>query len=285
MKIAIIRNRFNFINELIKILGDQSSCYGEFLRIYFENEFHDEFNDTNMLNFYFINKKQGFFAEENINEFSNLLHFFQINNKIGEYKIISVICTGDSRQYGYEEKIPFYRLVLQREYDFIVVNILCWKPKFLGEISINCIEYNNKGFYSGENKFDLKEIKENIKNKEIYFSKDLEVIQKLAFPDKSIPRNRKIKFLSLIYNNILRKLSFIPLGYKLRGKLPFITTENIEECPITSQEAPYINLKLECSHKISIYAYRGILFSKNQNTEAIRCPYCRSNLKIKFLNL
>jgi hypothetical protein len=156
----------------------------------------------------------------------------------------------------------------------------------LGEFSVDCIEYNDKGFYSGDDKYVINDLLEQYRTRTTYFNKNLSFIQGLAFPIIPIPRNRKIKFLSLIYNNIIKKIiPFIDeniLNYSIKGCYPLLSNEKFEDCPITAIEPPYINLMLECNHKLSIEAYKGIIFSKYDNSESIRCPYCRNDLKLKF---
>lgn len=281
----ILKKRFELVNDIIEILGEHSSCYGEFLKNFYEQHFRKEFDDLHFINFYFINKKQGFFEENLIPKFNDLVEDFKISKNIGSYKIINVMCTSDSRQYGYEEKIPFYRITLNSKDDFVCLNILCWKPKFLGDVSIHCLEYTKNGFKSGDNKFSLEFIINQIKNKEMTYNKDLSVLQNLAFPLIAIPRTRKIKFLSLIFNNIEKKMSYLPIDYKIKGVVPVIKKELFEDCPITSFSPPFLNILLECKHIISLEAYKGIIFSKYENSEAIRCPYCRGDLKIKFAKI
>jgi hypothetical protein len=277
--------RFEVIDKIIEILGEHSACYGEFLRNFYEFKFKRKFDDLHVLKFYYINKKQGFFDEKLVSKFNDFITDFKIGSCLRNYKIVNVMCTKDSRHFGFEEKIPYYRLTLNCLDDFICVDILCWKPKFLGEISINCLEYNMRKFYSGDSRFTYDFIIDQIKNGEMTYNKDLSVLQNLAFPTKAIPRTRKVKFLSLIYNNIERKMNHLPLEYKMKGVIPFIKKELFEDCPITSSAPPYLNINLECGHTVSLDAYKGIIFSKNENSEAIRCPYCRGDLKMKFVNL
>jgi len=289
----IISLRFELINEILNILGETSSCYGTFLRNFFEYKYHNQFYDNNNIDFYYINKKEGFFDSKLIDKFKTYIDYFYSNKNIKSYEILNVAYINDARIFKddksttNQERIPIYKItLLNNNLDFIFINILCWKPKFLGEFSVDCIEYNNKGFYSGDDKYIINDLLEQYRIRTTYFNKNLLFIQNLAFPVVPIPRNRKVKFLSLIYNNIIKKIiPFIDeniINYNIKGCYPILSNEKFEDCPITAIEPPYINLMLECQHKISIEAYKGIIFSKYDNSESIRCPYCRNDLKLKF---
>ena len=64
-----------------------------------------------------------------------------------------------------------------------------------------------------------------------------------------------------------------------------IYIENKEECPLTSCSPPYPTVILECNHSVSLMGYNGIIEkSICDDTESIRCPFCRADLKLKLVD-
>ena len=126
----------------------------------------------------------------------------------------------------------------------------------------------------------------NISNSEAVFNKNLKEIQDLAFPeDDCLPREVKKKFLNQLYKNIAQPyLKVLDNDFEIKGIIPSIQFEKEEDCPLTGFSFPYPTVKLECNHKISIMAYKGFINNQiDEFTESIRCPYCRKDLKLKFI--
>ena len=120
-------------------------------------------------------------------------------------------------------------------------------------------------------------------NKQVSFIKSLDKEQEFAFPEYSLSREKKLKYINNIYNTIsIPLLKILECGYSLIGRHPEIEIERKDDCPITGCKAPYPTVRLECNHTISLMAYKGIVGTYNEFSEAIKCPICRSDLKIAF---
>lgn len=107
-------------------------------------------------------------------------------------------------------------------------------------------------------------------------------LQSSAFPYHAIPFDQKTNYLKQMYNAIgPRFLSKLESNYTPYGLIPSCRVERIQDCEITGQTPPYLVYMLECGHEISHLVYEGIITNSNDYTEAIRCPFCRSDLKIE----
>lgn len=110
-------------------------------------------------------------------------------------------------------------------------------------------------------------------------------IQNKAFQG-GLTRNDKVIHLKQLAFFFANRLKIMAYGYNSissDSSIPCFSIERKEDCFITSCKPPYINIHLNCNHKISLMAYIGELVSGNrENSEAIRCPLCRGDLKIKF---
>jgi hypothetical protein len=86
-------------------------------------------------------------------------------------------------------------------------------------------------------------------------------------------RNR-FKILNYGYKNIVSSNTSL-IDYSIQTE---------DDCCITSCAPPYYDIKLKCSHKISLMAYIGIIEeSKFDSSEAIRCPLCREDLVVNLI--
>ena len=172
------------------------------------------------------------------------------------------------------------------KYDVIRVNLIAWRPIGCPEFSINSFFLNHSGIFTNNkfSSFTFTEYLTNISNSEAVFIKNLKEIQDLAFPeDNCLPREVKKKFLNQLYKNIAQPyLKVLDNDFEIKGIIPSIQFEKEEDCPLTGFSFPYPTVKLECNHKISLMAYKGIVNNDLDSTEAIRCPYCRQDLKINF---
>ena len=125
----------------------------------------------------------------------------------------------------------------------------------------------------------------NILNKTARFVDDVEQLQYKAFPTKSVPLIYKQKCLQTLYNIISTPYLHIQEeGFEVIGKKPSILFEISEDCPITGAKPVYPCFVLQCNHAISFMAYRGLIHATQEDTESLRCPFCRADLKIRFLD-
>ncbi len=172
--------------------------------------------------------------------------------------------------------------------DIIRVNIICWRPNTHPEFSVNNFYMNSSGIFKTNyfKETTFLEYLSNIKNSETIFNSNLKDLQDLAFPDDYIvPHHIKITFLNKIYKNLSYSLvKMIENDFDIKGLKPNIQIENKDDCIFTGCVAPYPTIELECNHKISIMAYKGFIVNQiDESTESIRCPYCRKDLKLKFV--
>jgi hypothetical protein len=110
-----------------------------------------------------------------------------------------------------------------------------------------------------------------------------------AFTSGKLHSEKMKQLLAIIFFMNVRYKKFLEAGYTTiysheHNRILTIGIEKEERCYITDTETPYIYVVLECGHKLSLCAYVGIVCARNDNSEAIRCPLCRKNLKILFVD-
>lgn len=102
-----------------------------------------------------------------------------------------------------------------------------------------------------------------------------------------INKTMRKKILIKIYDILTNGIKYMVHGYEhfLIGENSTFdyTIETVEACPITLTEPPYINMNLECMHKLSINALYGIL-TKSGN-DNYTCPQCRKLIIPKLVLL
>jgi hypothetical protein len=184
----------------------------------------------------------------------------------------------------------------------IKVNMVCFRLNYsptdsgVPEFTNNIYSLNYNGIFKNYNisnsymkSFNFYEYLNYLCNNEMEPIKDIRSLQENAFPENSvIPREYKIKWLRQIYEIISTTyIKNLDNSFKLVGEdVPDIKIESKEECQFTGSMAPYPVIKLECNHDISLMAYNGIIEKGySDNSEAIRCPFCRGDLKIKLINI
>jgi hypothetical protein len=302
---SLFKNRLVFCISFLQSVGQYSCVYGSMIRKMFELIFHLQNVDSNNhvgdvlnsdINILF-NYKNELDKIEVSKQFYNLCQSLDIskaisekdNNKVdcptfGGYKLISINNTL-THITSSNETIPRAKLVFSKNTDTINVEMIGWKYKEIVDFSVNNFMLTNNGL---QPLFDYGFLNylENINFLEARYLFRPDILQTLAFPNnKSIPRTEKCIHLSKMYELISnRLLKILTSDYKIIKHNP-IYIETIEDCPITGCKAPYPVVTLSCNHKISIMAYKGILFQTNDtDTQSLRCPLCRNDLKIQFDN-
>ena len=61
------------------------------------------------------------------------------------------------------------------------------------------------------------------------------------------------------------------------------TIEDNDDCPITFNSPPYINIHLECKHLLSVPALYGMIVQNTSEHNTMICPQCRKNIIPKIL--
>jgi hypothetical protein len=186
--------------------------------------------------------------------------------------------------------VPYYNLEFYNIFqpDFIIkVIIYCWKD------NSNYFTIDNFGLgYTGlvqlnNIKIYLLKYLENMINSQTYFIQTPNTLQNYAFPSISISLEQKQQYLNIMYNMFKNHtLNMIIDGYQICGIKPSIFFETENDCVITGCNKPYPCFILDCGHKLSFMAYKGIINnSDSEYTQSIKCPLCRKNLIIKFENI
>lgn len=100
-------------------------------------------------------------------------------------------------------------------------------------------------------------------------------------------REQKVPYFMQLAWMLRNRFKILNYGYKnivSHGSLIDYSIQTEDDCCITSCAPPYYDIKLKCSHKISLMAYIGIIEeSKFESSEAIRCPLCRDDLVVNLI--
>lgn len=183
--------------------------------------------------------------------------------------------------------IPCYELYFYNIYHIsfkIKVIIYAWKETNV-DFSINNYGLGYNGFVklSSSTTMFLNYL-ENIINSQTYFIKRPDTLQHSAFPTIPLLLEHKQQYLNSMYN--LFKSSLLDIffdNYEVCGITPSIEFETENDCPITGCSKPYPVFILECDHKVSFMAYKGIINKTDSElTQSIKCPYCRKDLIVNF---
>jgi hypothetical protein len=301
---TLIRNRYLFSISFLQSCSQYACVYGSLIRKLFELVFHLHSFETNNTKADCINTDINIlFNSQNTpdkikvaSEFYSFIHSLEISRLTSEKKNSGVEVptfagyrlTGINNSVNFisnGECIPRSKLFFIKDTDSISVDLIAWRYKEIVDFSVN----NYILTYDGIRpllEYNFLNYLENIhfEQTKYFFRPDL--LQTLAYPPgKSLPRNEKLLHLSKMYELISnRVLKILPSNYKIT-KYNAVSIESKDDCTITGCKAPYPILNLLCGHKLSIMAYKGILFKTSDNdTQSLRCPLCREDLKIKFEN-
>ena len=303
-RVIRLNNRFNLTVVLLKSLGCYSMAYGSFIRKCFESlTLVSKMKNTNFIgetkysDINIIFDSMVFNNDKLIisNYFSNFFYNLDIhrllnnNHKLifSDYSLKKIEHFLINNQGS--ETIPKVRLHFKSQYDYCCVNVLAWKIKHYNDFSINTICLTSNGFGAMptrelplSNRF--LNILQDISFQKVRFIQNLKDLQNMAFPKfgESLLRIDKCIYLRKIYDIICNRYLNIHMSdYILPNS--FISFEQNEECCITGCKPPYPKIKLICSHSISLMAYKGLICNTDdRDSQAIRCPFCRHDLKIDF---
>jgi hypothetical protein len=220
--------------------------------------------------------------------FDHLKHYLQLCLSIGtECQIKCIPCLEGYTLTEYHLRSSHeIGLSFQKEKEIVMIRLMLYSFDF-GESSNEMMTLSSSGITSLHPKLSFLSCLEQLYFKEHYFLTNPSDIQDAAFPiRRSLPYEVKRKHLNEMYQLISGKmLQQLQDGYRLVGTLPCWRMEYTNECPITTAPPPYHVFELKCGHSISMVAYRGIIATPNDFSESLRCPYCRKNLEINFMNL
>jgi len=313
-KAFYFKQKILFLINLLQFIGPYACAYGSIVRKFFDYSLRFEKsnlvtsgNVTGDINILFTNQKHHN-RSRTTRDFYNIIRIFENSLiyqhgtngndneiKFGNYKLVSIEVKTDVLDES-GKIIPRAVLHFLGEYhstngliicDKVMIKMMGWQNQPHVDYSVNScmLTKDGIGLANPYSMITFFEFLENLCHNQTSSNINLEVFQENAFPKTtSVSREVKTMFLRKIYNFIVeRYLRVVESGYQIVGYCPSLFLETKEECHLTSCKAPYPCLQLECGHKISLMGYKGIVENGDiEGTESIRCPMCRSDLKIKF---
>ena len=211
-----------------------------------------------------------------------------------EEKTVTKLNEHDAEGKKLLHNIPHYFVVLEKGDDQIHIDLLAHNPAN-NSSSLWNNDYDVNGMYMCRNGIFTNEIgnffkiQNSIMNRSAYVEYPIEqyVASLKRTPiGRALKRSAKVQ----IYNQLIHFIAFRTKieegGYTQasKGKMLSLSVEEDEHCEISDFEAPYIKVKLECSHSLSIMAFANIVnIRASDDTETIVCPYCRADLIPKLI--
>jgi len=234
--------------------------------------------------------------QEKIKEINNYIQFHKISPqtfppiKFGEYELIQItdstlIEMAENEMFGKKKllNIPHYLFILKDSNNIqITIDVLGWKPESDNywpnyDFDVNKLYLLKDGIHGD----DFDNILNHIINKEARCEINLKLLHN-TLTDVA-PKSEKIPKLNQLIFFLTNRMKLIGNGYKICGlDVPDIFIEKKDHCPISNISPPYLSLNLICNHQMSIMTFIGIINEINNYTEAIRCPYCRNSILMKF---
>ena len=201
------------------------------------------------------------------------------NKTMGEF-IIQHFCI-----QGLSKPIPTCKIVFAHidgmQFD---ITFYAWVKQCKAIFDLDTLCYTSTGLHCAEGQQTFFKLMQNIINKEARYIGDIQLLQDKAFPDKAVPLEYKQKMLTLLYECCTTPLLQLQEdGFVVKGKKPVVLFETNDECSITGCKPVFPCFQLMCNHYVSFPAYKGLITAMQEDTESLRCPFCRSDLKIKFV--
>jgi hypothetical protein len=315
------RDKFNVIMSFIKFMKIicehvDIQIYGSFTRNMIEKIFMntseqgycDPINhDIDMM---IYKSKRDF--ENDITNFTDFISLLRIvsNNTLFDFnfygfKVVDITETTIKRidihdETGFNKNflldIPHYVIILMKDNFKIKVDMLCYKYEgsinmWQNEFNINSLTFSNKGLFtksgdlSQKDSYGMFETIYSIMNKTAICNLPFESL----FNDFGWKvRSEKIRIFNQIIWFFANRMKILSLGYTdifSDNKFFDYIIEKEEECQLSGNAAPYIKLKLACSHYISIMGLAGLVNIRSSEwTESFKCPFCRHDLLFTFID-
>jgi hypothetical protein len=304
-RISLLKQRFLFIISFLQYCGDTSCVYGSILRKLFEFVFHFNTLQPDDTTADITNSDVNILLEHTNGEyidkvklssyFYTLLHSLNTSRIFSEhvhnytpsfanYKLTGIQYVNHTEKNG--NIIPKAICYFKYKSDNMRVSVLAWKPHDIVDLNINQYMMTHSGIQSFYT-YSFMRYLEHIYFKECQYTPHLDKIQQQAFPvNSSISKKEKLTHLLPLYSLLTHSyFKVLSSGYSLLN-YGCIQFESDVDCYITGCKPPYPKLVLACNHSISLMAYKGILLSTSDtDTQAIRCPICRNDLKIYFTKI
>jgi hypothetical protein len=299
---CILKSRLKFISSFLLYLNSNSAVDGIFYRNWMELLNYNIEEKDNMIGDCQYQMMKLFYSIDPVKEykhiverkFINLIHSFEISQAVSqssndttilptfsEYTMIGIETIVDTNTIIPSAKLFFIKSSNPK--DRFCLYMKAWNDfTDIPNFSVDCAWIYKNEIKSCCDHLDIIKINQHILNRELHYTKDIELLQQCAFPSVAIPKVQKIKYLEQLYDSIVNALSLIDLNYKFVGKHPQLFIVEKDECPITSINGKYPAVILKCNHILSLMAYKGLLTKQNSSTESIRCPFCRSDCMINM---
>lgn len=311
------KDKFNVLMSFIKFA--KSMCksaniniYGSFVRNIIEKIFistsecgyGDPINHDIDLIFY-KNKYEYELDKKNFDDFISLMRIVANNSSINfnfyDFKVVDVIEKtidkieqNDGIQKEFLLNIPHYVIMLKKDNIKIKIDLIVYKndninfTTWQNEFNINCLSINNNGIFTSQYENESYGFFDTIHSIINKFA-----VSNLPFNDMFYGfthklRKDKIKLLNQIIWFMAYRMKILNLGYtEVFSDIQFIDykIEKEEICELSGNEPPYISIKLDCGHYISIMGLAGLTnIQTSEWSESIKCPMCRQDLNIAFNN-
>ena len=298
----MLKSRLKFISSFLLYLNSNSAVEGSFYRKWMELFNYTIEEKDNMVGDCQYQMMKLFYSIDPIKEykhmierkFINLIHSFEISQAVSQSsndtstlpKFSDYVMIGIETMLETNTIIPSAKLFFIKSTDpkdRFCLYMKAWNDiTDVPDFSVDCAWIYKNEIKSCCDHLDIIKINQHILNRELHYTKDVELLQQCAFPSISIPKVQKVKYLEQLYHSIISALSLIDLNYRFVGKHPQLLIVEKEECPITTISGRYPAVILKCNHILSLMAYKGLLTKQNSSTESIRCPFCRSDCMINM---
>jgi len=192
--------------------------------------------------------------------------------------------------------IPHFVLnCVDSDENLYTIDLLAWLPLTddkwpTGDYNVNSLILNKNGLKLTKGikgKTSMMQILHCIANKEANCLIDLHTLHVDAFSnnyyDMGYSAKSNLMQIGFFFTNRAKIMAYGYNKMSSKFKVPKFSIENTDECYVTSCKPPYINIHLECSHKISTMAFMGeITKGKNQYKDQFACYLCRKPMRILF---
>ena len=315
------KDKFNVIMSFIKFMkticaNTDIQIYGSFTRNIIEKIFMntseqgygDPINhDIDMM----IYKTKYDYTNDitNFTDFISLLRIVSNNSSFDfnfyGFKVVDVIETTIKEidihdEIGFNKNflldIPHYVIILMKDNFKIKIDMLGYKNDgsinmWQNEFNTNSLSFSNDGIFSkivdpaNKDSYGMFETIYSIMNKTAICNMPFESLFN-DFGWKT--RGEKVKIFNQIIWFFANRMKILSLGYTditSDNKFFDYEIEKEEECTLSGNAAPYIKLKLACSHYISVMGLAGLVNIRGSEwTESLKCPFCRHDLLFAFVD-
>jgi len=314
------QDKFRVVMSFIKFmktmcLHSNPKIYGSFIRNIFEKLFihtadigyGDPVNHD--IDIMVYSYKDNYDEEiQSFNDFISLMRIISNNSTFDfdfyGFKVVDVIentikAEDITDANGFIKKfminIPHYTIILDKDNIKLKIDLIAYKShdyefdSWQNEFNINSLSLSEEGILIKKNSnmnvndssYNLFEIINSIINRNAICNLPfMDIVNDFMYKTRS----QKVSILNQIIWFIMNRFKILTLGYnEIYSDVGFFDykIEKEEICFLSGNEPPYIALKLECEHYISLMALAGIInIRSSEYTEALKCPICRNDINI-----